>query len=334
MGLREISRKLNEKGVPTPRGGKGYAGTIKYTLEDPFYKGIAHMKKINNFEIVSSLNNTQKEISIWEARLAEKEKKVSDLSIQIQNLKIVLNLFLSEYNSKIGVLYVSLDKIKLRIKEYQNRINLAKNKKLSPDDLNNIEKEVRENFFQERSKIDNLESETSDSSEEYYKYLEKEKGKYLDRKFLEKQKKLYRKLALRFHPDRAKNEKQRKEFEKIFPEINEAYQNGDLDTLKEYMKQAEREEQIAKETPEEKLARLKKDYEIILGIILKIRKEFKDLKASETYKLKEKIDQAKEKGRDLLQELATNIKLEISENQKIVDKLVAQYKEIVEGLTY
>ena len=292
------------------------------------------MKKIDNFERVSGLNNIQKEISIWEARLAEKGKKVSDLSIQTQNLKIALNLFLSEYNSKIGVLYVSLDKIKLRMKEYQNRINLAKNKKLSPDDLNNIEKEVRENFFQERSKIDNLESETSDSSEEYYKNLEKEKGKYLDRKSLEKQKKLYRKLALRFHPDRAKNEKQRKEFEKIFPEINEAYQNGDLDTLKKYMKQAEREEQIAKETPEEKLARLKKDYEIILGIILKMRKEFKDLKASETYKLKEKIDQAKEKGRDLLQELATNIKLEISENQKILDKLVAQYKEIIEGLTY
>jgi len=290
------------------------------------------MKKIDNFEIVSGLNNIQKEISIWETRMSEKEKKVSDLSIQIQNLKIALNLFLGEYNSKVGVLYISLDKIKLRIKEYQSRINLAKGKKLSPDDLNNIEKKVRENFFQERSKIDNLESETSDSSEEYDKNLEKEKGKYLDHKSLEEQKKLYRKLALRFHPDRAKNEKQRKEFEKIFPEINEAYQNGDLDTLKKYMKQLEREEQIAKETPEEKLARLKKDYEVIMGIILKMCREFEDLKASETYKLKEKIDQAKEKGRDLLQELATNIMLEISENQKILGKLVAQYKEIINGI--
>jgi hypothetical protein len=290
------------------------------------------MKKIDNFEIVSGLNNIQKEISIWEVRLAEKEKKVSDLSIQIQNLKIALNLFLGEYNSKVGVLYISLDKIKLRIKEYQSRINLAKGKKLSPDDLNNIEKEVRGNFFQERSKIDNLESETSDSSEEYDKNLEKEKEKYLDRKSLEKLKKLYRKLALRFHPDRAKNVKQRKEFEKIFPEINEAYQNGDLDTLKKYMKQAEREEQIAKEAPEEKLVRLRKDYEIILVIILKIQRELEDLKTSETYKLKKKIDQAKEKERDLIQELATTINLKISENQKILDKLIAQYKEIIDEI--
>lgn len=293
---------------------------------------MTNMKKIDNFEIVSGLNNIQKKIFIWETRLSEKEKKVSDLSIQIQNLKIALNLFLGEYNSKVGVLYISLDKIKLRIKEYQSRINLAKGKKLSPDDLNNIEKEVRGNFFQERSKIDNLESETSDSSEEYDKNLEKEKEKYLDRKSLEKLKKLYRKLALRFHPDRAKNVKQRKEFEKIFPEINEAYQNGDLDTLKKYMKQAEREEQIAKEAPEEKLVRLRKDYEIILVIILKIQRELEDLKTSETYKLKKKIDQAKEKERDLIQELATTINLKISENQKILDKLIAQYKEIIDEI--
>ena len=292
---------------------------------------MAHMKKIDNFEIISSLNNTQKEISIWEARLAEKEKKVSDLSIQIQNLKIALNLFLGEYNSRVGVLYISLDKIKLKIKEYQSRINLAKGKKLSPDDLNNIEKEVRENFFQERNKIDNLESETSDSSEEYDKNLEKEKGKYLDRKSLEKQKKLYRKLALKFHPDRAKNEKRREKFHKVFSAINEAYQNGDLNALLKYMKQAEREEQIAKETPKEKLFRLKKDYKIILGIIFKIQRELEDLEASEIFKLKEKVYQAKEKGRDLLQELATSINLEISENQRILDKLVAQYKEIIGG---
>jgi site-specific DNA recombinase len=47
MGLREIARELNEKGVPTTRGGKWYAGTIKYILENPLYKGIAHYKENN-----------------------------------------------------------------------------------------------------------------------------------------------------------------------------------------------------------------------------------------------------------------------------------------------
>jgi len=50
MGLREIARELNEKGISPARGGKWYAGTIKYILENPLYKGIAHYKdnKVKN----------------------------------------------------------------------------------------------------------------------------------------------------------------------------------------------------------------------------------------------------------------------------------------------
>jgi len=38
-GLREIARTLNEQGVATARGGKWHAGTIKYILANPLYKG-------------------------------------------------------------------------------------------------------------------------------------------------------------------------------------------------------------------------------------------------------------------------------------------------------
>lgn len=50
MGLREIARELNEKGIPSPRGKRWYGGTIKYILENPLYKGIAHYKdnKVKN----------------------------------------------------------------------------------------------------------------------------------------------------------------------------------------------------------------------------------------------------------------------------------------------
>lgn len=47
MGLREIARELNEKSVPTTRGGKWYTGTIKYILENLLYKEIAHYKENN-----------------------------------------------------------------------------------------------------------------------------------------------------------------------------------------------------------------------------------------------------------------------------------------------
>ena len=52
--LEKIARELNEKGVPTTRGGKWYAGTIKYILENPLYKGVAHYKdnKVKNIDLV------------------------------------------------------------------------------------------------------------------------------------------------------------------------------------------------------------------------------------------------------------------------------------------
>lgn len=47
MGLREIARELNNFNIPTSSGkGKWYGRTVKYILENPLYKGVAHYKEI------------------------------------------------------------------------------------------------------------------------------------------------------------------------------------------------------------------------------------------------------------------------------------------------
>jgi len=47
MGLREIARELNNLNIPTSSGkGRWYGRTVKYILENPLYKGIAHYKEI------------------------------------------------------------------------------------------------------------------------------------------------------------------------------------------------------------------------------------------------------------------------------------------------
>jgi len=297
---------------------------------------MGHKNRMNiaRSEIVLDKSDIQKEICLWQVRVSEKEKELSELSIQIQDIKIALNLFLGEYNSRVGLLYVKLDKLKLKIEEYQTRIELAQGKKVSQEDLQLIEDEVERKFSQEQRKVDDLENEAFESSEEHRRHLEEEKGYSLDDEVQQECKTLYRKLARRFHPDMAKDEKQRKEFHKIFIAINEAYKNSDLEILRKYMSQAEREEKIAKETLEEKLIRLKQDYKLIAAVVAKLRAELEDLKASETYRLKDTVDRAKLEGKDLLQELAAKIKEEIAENQALLERLVVMYRKIIGGLAY
>jgi hypothetical protein len=173
----------------------------------------------------------EEEALFWQAKVEEKEKQVSDLSVEIQELKIKLNIFESEYNARVGVLYVKLDRINLGIQEYELRIEVAKEGRLSTGVLRDIEDEVRDTFFEEREKINNLEDEAFESSQEYERHLQQEKEKRLDEESEQELKRLFRELAKKYHPDKASNKKQSEEYQKIMAEINEAHKAKDIEKL-------------------------------------------------------------------------------------------------------
>lgn len=274
----------------------------------------------------------EKEVHFWEENVEEKERQVSDLSVGTQELKIKLSIFEGEYNARVGVLYVKLDKVNLSIKEYELRIKFAKERKLT-DVLQDIENDVSDTFFEEREKINNLEDETSESSKEYKQHLEKEEQSRLDEESKQDLKRLYRELAKKYHPDRSTDKKQSEDYHKIMAEINDAYKAKDIERLRSFAERAEREDKIAKETLEEKLDRLKHDDAVLSGIIAKLEAEFRSLKLSGTQKLMEKVQLAKERGDDLLQQLAAKLKSQIAESQVKLDTLIAEYKELTKNVS-
>jgi hypothetical protein len=61
--------------------------------------------------------------------------------------------------------------------------------------------------------------------------------------------------------------------------------------------------------------------------------ELRSLKLSETYKLMEKVQPARERGEDLLEQLAGELRSQIAESQAKLDTLIGEYKELLKDLS-
>ncbi len=285
--------------------------------------------KRNENSLALLLDDIQEEIEFYEESLKELEEEIADITVQIHDLEIVLRMFHYEYNAKVGVLYAKLDRIKLKIKEYKHRIELVRGRTLSAEDKRKIEEEISNLFSKDRKRMDDLEDEVTGASEEYNKSRDAEDNvKTYDREFLIELKNLFRKLAFKFHPDMAKDEKQKREFHKIFINIKEAYEKHDIETLRGYLRKAHLEEKKKNETLKEKRARLEKEYDRLIAFHDKLKMKIEAMQSSELYKLKERVNQAQEEDKDLLRELAHGIEQEITSKQEELDDLIREYGEL------
>jgi hypothetical protein len=49
--------------------------------------------------------------------------------------------------------------------------------------------------------------------------------------------------------------------------------------------------------------------------------------------LRDSVEQAKQEGRDLLEELAKDVKQEISKRRTVLDELIDEYKSMIENVS-
>ncbi len=285
--------------------------------------------------IVGILGEIEKEIAQWHERIRVKEAEAEVLNLEINELNTELSRFQTDYHLKVGILYAELDRIKLQIEEYRYRCEeLKKRQKATAEDLGEIEEEIENNFSEQRRRADNTDEETEQAKRDYEQYQQHDQQKEeLDPELLKDIKALFRKLALQYHPDKAQDEQEKERFHEMMAAINDAYENNDIETLREYMLQAEKENEIKKEELSEKLERLKTDYDTMLNILDNLKRELSQLTESKTYHLRDSVEQAKQEGRDLLEELAKDVKQEISKSRTVLDELIDEYKSMIENVS-
>ncbi|MFO7537413.1 MAG: hypothetical protein R6X32_05050 [Chloroflexota bacterium] len=131
-------------------------------------------------------------------------------------------------------------------------------------------------------------------------------------------KKLYRQLAFRFHPDMADSEEDRAYRTQIMMKINAAYAAGDLVALEQLAQEPDLAPLTPDATPQQIAESLYREVGRVRHRLAEIKEELAKLERHERTKLMRRAERAAAAGRNLLTELAAELKEAIE--RKLVER--------------
>lgn len=239
--------------------------------------------------------------------LEKLENELAEKELDFQNLNFKLVSFEQRYKSSIGRLYAELDKVnaeiaRIKAEEHQTpelydaaleAAKIAKQSAFEAGILNGDENE-------------SLPIKIQDSLIEPSKEL----------------KQLYRKAAMKFHPDRTTNEAERNRRTVLMSQLNDAYAKNDETAVKLLIEKAITDpDEVVGDDFGAKLIRAIRKESQILKRIKEIDVEISLLQEEELFMLMQSVTEAEGNGADPLNELATNIKIEIAEMKVELENL-------------
>ncbi len=168
----------------------------------------------------------EREYARYLTEIDVRNRKVADLQTDLQLLQEKLGQFNAEYHTRVGTLFIELDKIELSIREYEYRIDrLQSDPTLNPEVL---EREARDRFTDQREDVFRDEEETRRHRQAYHDDLHRTE---LDEHSELRLKTLFRDLAKRFHPDLARTDAERQQREAIMKRVNAAFHERNIKGL-------------------------------------------------------------------------------------------------------
>ena len=238
----------------------------------------SHIKQITPEEI--ELEKKRAELSILEDDLTSKELDLTTLQVGLEDLR-------RRYLRIVGVKLAQLDGIEAQIAEILARLE-PKNE------------EVQKKAEHSRTQAQESADATGSIAEEEY-----EKGPFRPSEDL---KQLYRDLAKKVHPDLAPDEQSRERRHRFMQEVNQAYSEGNEERLRSLLNEWENSpDSVSGEGTGAELIRIIRQIARVRIRIEAISQEVENLKESELYILKLKIDAAQDEGRDRLSEMAVEV---------------------------
>lgn len=228
------------------------------------------------------LANKLTELEALDTALVQKELELATLTGEVA-------AFNSRYLNSVGRLFAELDEIEREIAELRAR--------LKPHDSAaiNAARKAREKANESTRAV----NEARQGATEFKPTAEI--------------KQLYREAARRFHPDRALDDEDRARRNEIMTKINVAYQNNDLAELQRLIEETGYlPDEIKGEDVPAKLIRAIRRIAQIKSRLAALDAEIAQIKSSEIYVLKMKVEEEEATGGDPLAELAHQISAQIA----------------------
>ena len=121
---------------------------------------------------------------------------------------------------------------------------------------------------------------------------------------------LYRRLARRFHPDLASSEEERVRFGELMTRINQLYHANDEEGLRRLAEQLDADggPDLSEEAPEVLVAKLEERLRWFDTVIVNLEEQRRGLEKSATFELWRKVEDGREAGRDVLAEIAAELR--------------------------
>jgi hypothetical protein len=272
--------------------------------------------------LVRTQSPEEREYARYLVELETRKQRAAALHEELETLRAALGQFEVHYHTVVGSLFLELDRVRLVIRAYEERI--ARLQADARPDLDRIERDVTESLRGEQEELRAQEQENRRYEEAFQKERQRPQLPPNDEAELHQ---LYRDLAKRFHPDLARTDDERWRREPLMQRVNAAMRERDLTALRGLLSEAEiTDAAFEARSIGEKLVWAIREIARLDAVIADVESELTAIRSADSFGLW----QREEAGEQVIERLAEDLRRELGTAQDELAAAIGAYRHLVE----
>jgi len=272
--------------------------------------------------IVQVRSPEEREYARYLTEVEVRKRRVAELQADVEALKVALARFNAEYHARVGTLFIELDRVRLAIDEYEQRIAWLKAN--STADPEQVERDIAAQFEARRQEVRDEEQENRRYEDAFQHEFERPQLAAGEESRI---KAPYRELAKRFHPDLARTEEERHRRQIVMQRINDAFVERNIALLTHISHESEFADPVfeARSVGEKRVWAIR-EVARLDEVVAALEAEMESLRGSQVHGLWRRL----QSGEEIIEALERDILGEISSEQDRLAALIATYRQHLE----